>query len=278
MQEKHSPLAGIFSFAGQKKAAMTSSVLLAVISVFMGMVPYFAVSRLLGEVFDTTATLQSVLIWAALASAGFIFRIVFYGRATILSHQAAFEILKNVRSAITKKLSKVPMGYLQSRPSGEFKQSIVDVADKLEYPLAHSIPEFTSNLLAPIAISVYLFSIDWRMALAALSAFPIGFLMYMLMMVGRGTMYEKFAAANAHMNSTVVEYVNGIEVIKAFNQTASSMQRFEDAVTDFRDLTLKWYKHCWPFLSAFAVIMLSSIAVVLPLGALFYASGSLALG
>jgi ATP-binding cassette subfamily B protein len=278
MREKHSPIAGIFSFAGQKRGAMAGSALLAALSVFMGIVPYFAASRLLIEIFDSTGAPQSSLLWAGVASAGFILKIVFFGQATLLSHQAAYEILKNIRSAITMKLSKAPMGYLQSHPSGEFKQSIVDVVDKLEYPLAHFLPELTSNLLAPIAILVYLFTIDWRMALAALAAIPVGFLIYALMMVGRGTMYEKFTSANAHMNSTVVEYVNGIEVIKAFNQTASSMQRYEDSVTGFRDLTMKWYRHCWPFLSAFSVIMPSSIAVVLPLGALFYANGTLVLG
>lgn len=277
MQEKHSPLAGILSFAGQKKGAMTGSVLLAVCSVLLGLIPYIAVSRLLTEVFNTTATPQNILMWAAVSAAGFVLKIILYGRATVQSHQAAYEILKNIRSAISRKLSKVPMGYLQSRPSGEFKQSIVDVVDKLEYPLAHSLPELTSNLLAPVAISIYLFSVDWRMALAALSAIPVGFLVYALMMVGRGAMYEKFVAANAHMNATVVEYVNGIEVIKAFNQTASSMRRFEDAVTSFRDMTLKWYKHCWPFLSSYAVLMPASIAVVLPLGVVFYANGTLSL-
>ena len=279
MENKHSPLTGILEFAGQKKKAMSGSVLLAVFSVAAGLVPYYAVSRLLvGVIDDGNASWQFIVLWASIAALGYILKIMLYGRATLLSHKAAYEILKNIRSAIARKLTRTSMGYLQSKPSGEFKQLIVDEVEKLEYPLAHAIPEFTSNLLGPIVIAAYLFTIDWRIALLAMSSIPIGFLMYLLMMVGRGSMYENFVSANTHMNATVVEYINGIEVIKAFNQTASSMKRYENAVTDFRDLTVKWYKHCWPYLSSYAVIMPAGIVAVLPVGATLYAGGSLGLG
>lgn len=278
MEEKHSPLAGILEFAGLRKSAMTGSVLLAVFSVLAGLMPYYAVSRMLIGILDNGSSDQFILFWAGIAVVGYVLKIVLYGRATLLSHKAAFEILKNIRSAITGKLARASMGYLQSKPSGVFKQLIVDEVEKLEYPLAHAIPEFTSNLLGPVIIAVYLFTIDWRIALLALASIPLGFLIYMLMMVGRGTMYESFITANGHMNATVVEYVNGIEVIKAFNQTASSMKRYEDAVTSFRDLTVKWYKHCWPYLSGYSVIMPAGIAAVLPVGIVLYAGGSLGLG
>ncbi|QOR37038.1 ABC transporter ATP-binding protein [Clostridium sp. 'deep sea'] len=257
---------------------MIGSVLLAVLSVLFGLVPYYAVSKLLIGILDSSnKSLQFILLWVGIAIIGFILKIVLYGRATLLSHKAAFEILKNIRSAIAGKLARTSMGYLQSKPSGEFKQLIVDEVEKLEYPLAHAIPEFTSNLLGPIIIAAYLFTVDWRIALLALSSIPVGFLIYMLMMVGRGTMYENFIEANAHMNATVVEYINGIEVIKSFNQTASSMKRYENAVTNFHDLTVKWYKHCWPYLSGYAVVMPSGIAAALPVGTLLLARGSLGL-
>ncbi|MFV0414184.1 MAG: ABC transporter transmembrane domain-containing protein [Oscillospiraceae bacterium] len=224
MGKKHSPVAGILGFAGQKKKAMAGSVVLAVFSVLFGLLPYYAVSKLLVGFFDGGGVSpRFILLWAGIAVLGHLLKLVLYGRATLLSHKAAFEILKNIRSAIAKKLARSSMGYLQSKPSGEFKQLIVDEVEKLEYPLAHAIPEFTSNLLAPVVIAVYLFFVDWRLALLALCSIPLGFIVYMLMMAGRGTMYEKFTQANSHMNATVVEYVGGIEVIKAFNQTASSM-------------------------------------------------------
>lgn len=278
MTKKHNPLTGILEFAGQKKSSMTGSVLLAILSVLAGLVPYYAVSRLLIGIIDHRNTSSGfIVLWAGATTAGFIIKIVFYGQATLLSHKAAYEILKNIRRAIAIKLTRASMGYLQSKTSGEFKQLIVDEVEKLEYPLAHAIPEFTSNLLAPVIITVYLFTVDWRIALLALATIPLGFLIYILMMAGRGCMYENFTAANAHMNATVVEYIGGIEVIKAFNQTASSMKQYENSVTAFRDLTLKWYQHCWPYLSSYAVVMPAGIAAVLPVGIILYAGGSLSL-
>lgn len=279
MSKKHSSIAGILEFAGQKKNSMVGSVFFAICSVVAGIIPYYAVSRLLIGIFEgENVSTHFILLWAGVAFIGSVFKIVLYDKATLLSHKATFEILKNIRSAIALKLSRSSMGYLQSKSSGEFKQLIVDEVDKLEYPLAHTIPEFTSNLLAPIIIAIYLFTVDWRIALLALLTIPLGFLIYMLMMIGRGSLYENFIKANAHMNSTVVEYVNGIEVIKAFNQTASSMKGYEDSVVNFRDLTMKWYKHCWPYLSAYSVIMPAGITLVLPVGIALYAGNSLGLG
>lgn len=277
-KEKHNSLSGILEFAGQKKRAMLQSVFLAVLSVLAGILPYYAVSRLLIGVMDGGTANKAVFFWAVLSVSGCLIKIILYGKATLLSHKAAYEILKNIRTAIAEKLARTSMGYLQNKSLGAFKQLIVDGVEKLEYPLAHAIPEFTSNLLAPVLITAYLFTIDWRIALLALASIPLGFFIYLLMMAGRGTLYEDFNEANDQMNSTVVEYINGIEVIKAFNQTASSMKQYETSVANFRDLTIKWYKHCYPYLSGYAVLTPAGITAVLPVGVLLYADGSLSLG
>ena len=136
----------------------------------------------------------------------------------------------------------------------------------MEGPLAHAIPEMTASILVPIFVILYLLVIDWRMALAALVSAILGNLIYYGMMFGRGEVMKEYMMSNANMNATIVEYVNGMEVIKAFNQTASSMGRFQSAVLKVRDITTKWYKHCWPFMSISQAILPSSIAFVLPVG------------
>ena len=154
-----------------------------------------------------------------------------------------------------KKMSKVSMGTIQEKSSGEFKQLVIDDAERLEGPLAHAIPEMTASILVPIFVILYLLVIDWRMALAALVSAILGNLIYYGMMFGRGEVMKEYMMSNANMNATIVEYVNGMEVIKAFNQTASSMGRFQSAVLKVRDITTKWYKHCWPFMSISQAIL-----------------------
>ena len=100
---------------------------------------------------------------------------------------------------------------------------------------------------------------------------------YVDMLIGRGDMMTEYMAANANMNGTIVEYVNGMEVIKAFNQTASSMDRFKTSVLKVRDVTTKWYRHCWPFMSISQAVLPSSIAFVLPVGMALFSGGAVSL-
>ena len=169
------------------------------------------------------------------------------------------------------------MGTVQSKSSGEFKQLIMDDADRLEVPIAHAIPEMIASTLVPVLVILYLLLIDWRMALAALATGVIGNVIYYCMLIGRGEMMKEYMASNANMNATIVEYVNGMEVIKAFNQTASSMDRFQSSVLKVRDVTTKWYRHCWPFMSISQAVLPSSIAFVLPVGMALFSGGAVSL-
>ena len=131
-------------------------------------------------------------------------------------------MLSELRRAVADKLTRVSMGYLTDTPSGRLKTTMVERVEQMEVPLAHIIPEMTSNLLVPIAIVVYLFLLDWRMALVSLITIPIGMLCYMAQMKEYPKKYGAVVQASKHMSATTVEYIGGIEVIKAFNQSAAS--------------------------------------------------------
>ncbi len=272
-----SPARIILGFAAGQRGRMSASITLAVVSVAAGLVPFFAVAQLLTDVLAGSATWGRVLAWAGIAASGQIVRVVAYGAATVVSHRAAYDILAEIRARLTGKLARSPMGYVGSVPSGRFTQLIVDDVERLEYPLAHAIPEVISNLLAPLAIGVYLFVLDWRLGLAALVTLPLGFAVYALMMAGRGAMYREYVEATGRLNAEAVEYVAGIQVVKMFGRSEESLRGFGVTVARVRDLALAWYRHCWPYLSVFQVLTPASIALALPLGAWFYAGGSLSL-
>ncbi len=166
---------------------------------------------------------------------------------------------------------------MSARSSGAYKQLIIDDAERLEIPLAHIIPEVTAAIATPLFVLAYLVIIDWRMALAALASGILGLAVYYCMMFGRNKMMQDYLASNMHMNATIVEYVNGIEVVRAFGQSASRMERLKDAVLRVRDITTKWYAHCWPFMSAGQAIMPQTIVFVLPVGMALYAAGIVSL-
>lgn len=273
--KRESPYRGIFRFASAKKKQLSFSVILSVLSSVFGIVPYIAVAALLQSALEGNLTMERVVLLPVTALAGFFLKHWLYAKSTLCSHKAAYEIIKNIRTAIMGKMSKVSMGTVQSKSSGEFKQLVMDDADRLEIPIAHAIPEMIASTLAPILVILYLLFIDWRMALAALATGVIGNVIYYCMLIGRGDMMTEYMAAN--MNGTIVEYVNGMEVIKAFNQTASSMDRFKTSVLKVRDVTTKWYRHCWPFMSISQAVLPSSIAFVLPVGMALFSGGAVSL-
>ena len=275
--KRESPYRGIFRFASAKKKQLSFSVILSVLSSVFGIVPYIAVAALLQSALEGNLTMERVVLLPVTALAGFFLKHWLYAKSTLCSHKAAYEIIKNIRTAIMGKMSKVSMGTVQCKSSGEFKQLVMDDADRLEIPIAHAIPEMIASTLAPILVILYLLFIDWRMALAALATGVIGNVIYYCMLIGRGDMMTEYMAANANMNGTIVEYVNGMEVIKAFNQTASSMDRFKTSVLKVRDVTTKWYRHCWPFMSISQAVLPSSIAFVLPVGMALFSGGAVSL-
>ena len=275
--KRESPYKGIFRFASEKKQQLTFSVILSVLSSIFGIVPYIAVAVLLQSALEGRLTMEWAVLLPVIALCGFFLKHWLYAKSTLCSHKVAYEIIKNIRVTVMRKMSKVSMGTVQSKSSGEFKQLIMDDADRLEVPIAHAIPEMIASTLVPVLVILYLLLIDWRMALAALATGVIGNVIYYCMLIGRGEMMKEYMASNANMNATIVEYVNGMEVIKAFNQTASSIDRFQSSVLKVRDVTTKWYRHCWPFMSISQAVLPSSIAFVLPVGMALFSGGAVSL-
>ena len=272
MKKKESPLQGILKFAELEKGQLRFAVILSVLSAVFGILPYISVAMILSNSMSGRLTAKDAAVLTLAALAGYLAKEVLYAKSTMCSHKAAYEIIRNIRCKIMEKMARVSMGTVQQKSSGEYKQLIIDDAERLEYPLAHVIPEVTAAVLVPIFVLIYLLTIDWRMALAALVPSVLGMIVYYSMAFGRGEVMREYMESNAAMNGALVEYVNGMEVIKAFDQSDSPMDRLKSAILKVRDITLKWYRHCWPFMSAGEAIMPSAITFVLPAGILLFVS------
>jgi len=278
MEESNSQSAfsRLLEFAKPHRGRYAASVFLAIIGVAGGLVPYVAVSQIIICLLDgMKGELNVYLIWSGIAGGGLILKTVCMTWSTALSHEATFSVIGEVRTRMAEKLARVPMGYITETPSGQFKNTIVEKADSLETPLAHVLPEMTSNLLIPIGIIIYLFILDWRMALVSLVTLPIGFIFYMLMMKDYTEKYTGVVAAGKHMSSTMVEYINGIEVIKAFNQSAKSYVKFSDAVKNNGAMMLDWIRSTQVYSTIAQGVWPAVLLGILPAGCVFMANDSL---
>ncbi len=275
MNKQQGTFAKLLTFANDCKNKMILSVIFAVIGVLLGMLPYLCMAVLLTYFYNHTATLFSVLLWSLIAVVAQILKMYLTTVSSMKSHEAAFTILKNIRTKLTDKMEHVPMGVMLDTPSGEFKSLVVDTVDRIEKPLAHMIPEMTANILTPIVIFAAMFWVDWRLALAALIVVPVGFVVFIGQMIGYKEKSERFYQAEASMNNAIVEYVGGIEVIKAFNRSASSYGKFTQAVKYYRDSTLSWWRNCWIYSAIGVTILSSTLIAVLPYGAYLFMNANI---
>lgn len=269
------PFGRLVEFARPHKTGYIISVVLAVLGVAFGIVPYFATARMTIELLSGNRDLSFYMMWCLISSGGFVLKAILMGISTRASHEATFAVLSEARREIASKLTRVPMGYILNTPSGQLKNGMVERIEQLEVPLAHVIPEMTSNLLVPIAIIIYLFILDWRMALVSLITIPVGMMCYMGMMKEYPKKYGEVVKAGNHMSATTVEYIGGIEVIKAFNQADNSYQKFTDAVHANANLILDWMKDTQKYSAVMMSVWPAALISVLPVGCLFYMNGSL---
>ncbi|NFW67001.1 ABC transporter ATP-binding protein, partial [Staphylococcus aureus] len=196
----------------------------------------------------------------------YISQVCCFGASTMLSHITAYEILSEIRKKLARKLMHLPLGVVESKKIGELKNIFVDKVETIELPLAHMIPEVIGNLLLSAAIFLYIMLIDWRMACALLVTIPIALFAFNKLMSGFNETYAKQMQSNNYMNSAIVEYIEGIEVIKTFNQSQSSYKKYQDAVDNYKIHTLNWFKNTWGYMNLGASVLPSTFLGILPVG------------
>ena len=262
-------------FAGPHKGLYIKSIALAVAGVACGFLPYVAVANIATALIAGVTDIMFYLAWCALAAAGQVAKALLSGWSTTTSHKATFAVLSEVRRTLAAKLDRMPLGYVIETPSGKLKAPFVERTEQLEVPLAHVVPEMTANLLVPLGIIGVIFALDWRMGLAALITIPIGMLCYAVEMRDYPTKYGRVVAAKNHMGATIVEYISGIEVIKAFGRSASSYAKFTDAVRANSGLMMDWSRTTLPWTAVMMSVWPSVFLGVLPVGCLLFMDGSL---
>ncbi len=273
--KKKGTFASIFSFADECRGRMILSVIFAIVSVAGGLIPYLGVYKIILLFFEGTPTTGDILLWSGISAAGYVIKLLFHGISTSFSHISAYKILESIRLALSDKLMRAPLGTVLSQTAGNLKNVIVDRVETIELPLAHMIPEGISRLLLPICVFGYMLFMDWRIALAALACVPIGGAVYAIMMRNYSSQYDKYMKASNHVNSVIIEYTEGIQVIKAFNQSTGSYKKYTDAVKSFKDFTLDWFRSTWGLMNLGNAILPSTLLGVLPAGVLLYLGGAL---
>jgi ATP-binding cassette subfamily B protein IrtA len=265
----------IFQFAGEYKSAYIKSVFFAVIGVVFSLAPYILMGDMVKKLFSGERNFYVYLLEGMAMAALWILRVVFHTLSTNTSHRTTFKLISNVRILLIDKLSRLPLGTVQGMPSGGLKNIICERTDSMEPILAHVVPEFTANICAPIMLFIYILTIDWRMAFFSLATLPIAGIAMVWMFKDGSVRFQKTQMTTKVLNDTAVEYIGGIEVIKAFGKAESSYKRFADAAKENANSFIEWMKASIVPFSLSMTIAPATLLSVLPIGAIFTMNGSL---
>lgn len=273
-KKEQSVYARLWSWADGCHGGFYGAVFLAVLGVAGNMAAYIGIAKMI-EILLDGGGMEACIPWCFCLGAGYAGKAVFSTWSTSMSHTATYHTLRELRKKLLAKLSRVPMGTILDTPSGQYKTTIVDRVEGMEPTLAHLIPEMTSNILVPLAIIVYIFCLDVRMALASLVTIVIGLLVAAQSGKTYAVRWQGAVETGRRMANAIVEYVGGIQVVKAFSQSAGSYQKYSGAVKDNAQYYVDWMADNQKYMATMQSVTPAVLLPILPVGLLLWSGGSL---
>jgi ATP-binding cassette, subfamily B, bacterial IrtA/YbtP len=261
----------LVELSGKKKGWLLGSMLLSVLASAALFVPYVAAYRILTELAAHAANpsgidKEFIRYWGYVSLGAILLYGVLLFSSAMLSHIAAFNILYELRVALARKLARLPMGFFTRRTSGYIKKVMAEDVERIELFVAHHIPDVTSAVVFPVLILGYLFAADWRLALVVLGVFLAAVLLQaaMIWTPKMKARYEAYHATLGRMNSSIVEYVRGIQVVKVFGRSMEGFERLQQDILAFRDDTVTMARQFAPAYTGFLTLLSSTILFLIP--------------
>lgn len=268
----------VFEYAGSHKKTIHLASFIMLLSVIMGVVPFLFAYQIINPlILGQNLEFTRLVILLAGILICLVLQALLGGLALNMSHKAAYNTLFGLRTSLQKKMENLPLGAIEEKGTGAIKKMFVDDIGSLEVLLAHSLPEGIANLIVPVMVYIAMFFVDWRLALMSLASIPLSIVAMMIMYSAGMKKMGPYYMASGKMNNTIIEYVNGMEVVKVFNKQTESYQRFSKDVGDYRDYALAWYKTAWPWMALYSALLPCTIILTLPLGGYFAYMGYVSL-
>ncbi len=273
MKQK-SPISSVWELGRSGHKQIVLSIILAFLGVIARIVPFICASKIVVMLLSENKDINVYIPYLLTGIISYLLYTCLYTGALGISHKATFKILKEIREKALAKLPKLPLGTIIEMKSGKLKTTIVDQVESMETTLAHVFPEMTSNIGGFLAIWIYMFAVDWRLALIAMISIPLGLIFMITVMFGYGESYAKSVEVTSAMNDSLIEYTSGIEVIKAYNQGNESYATLKDRCIANAAFFYNWMDRCKGNIYCM-IIAPATMLTVLPFGWMFYRNGSL---
>lgn len=274
--KENNPISLLLKWAGRDKYYLYASMLLSLISGLSTMIPYYAVYKIMESVYTHRSTKEVLLQYGLITAAAIAVRFILFGLSGVLSHKGAYNALFKVRCMVVDHMAKVPLGRLDERNTGEMKTVLTEKIEKLELFLAHHLPDLIFYVSGPVAVFIYLCTVNWLLALVSLVPLFLAVFVMFRMFRGADQLMGKAYQALSGLNATIIEYIGGMKLIKAYNMGSLSFKRYADAIRDEHSVWVEMSRRMGPPYAAYVVIIECGLIMLVPLGGLMFLKGSLA--
>ncbi|MBE6014100.1 MAG: ABC transporter ATP-binding protein [Lachnospiraceae bacterium] len=264
----------IFEYTGEYKKYTLRAIVMLIGGLLFNIAQFFALYKMIEGALAGERALSFYLTWSGLFLVCGIIYVLLYVYGLVNSHESAYHTLRNLRISLQRKMENLPLGKISEIGVGSLKKVFIDDIDNLELMLAHALPEGFANASVPVIVFIAMFFVDWKLALLSLAALPLGMVAMMAMYKAGTSKMGEFYASARKMNDTIVEYINGMEVVKIFGRDGESYRRFAGDVISYRDFTLAWYKVCWPWMALYGSFLPCVALFALPVGGYLVYTGA----
>ena len=282
-KKKRSLTSWLVEFAEEKKSYYILSIIFAIAKVVCSMVPYIYMADIVkkvlelhqsGEVPKMDDFTKDIIMMAVF----WVLSKISHAISTTISHATSFVVLANIRRRLAEKLSRLPLGSVMADSSGTYKNIICERVDSIETTLAHIIPEVGAGILVPIVLIIYMLTINVKLTLLSMLCVPVGAVFFIFVMAASKNIYGDAITKTKALNDSAVEYINGIEVIKAFSKSGSSYEKFANAAKECASCYIEWMRKCNLWQNLALILMPFFLLGLLPFGAIEYMHGNVSGG
>ena len=275
MEKKENSIKLLLKWAGKDKRYLFLAVFCSFISGLCTMLPYYGIYRLLNAIYSNECTKAVILQNSVLITVAVIVRFTLFGCSGALSHKGAYNTLYKVRCMIVDHMAKVPLGMLSEHNTGTIKTVLNEDIEKLELFLAHHLPEFIYYICGPIAVFIYLCTVNVPLAFITLIPFVLALFVMGVMFSGMGKMMGEANQSLINLNAAIIEYISGMRQIKAYNMGSSSFRKYRSAIEDENKIWNQISKKMGPPYAAYVVITECGMLLMVPIGGYFFLKGSI---
>ena len=265
----------LLKLSGQHKIKLIVSAMFSIISTTLSAIPYLLVYSIILEIFNREISYNKIKSLVFIAILFIILGVVARILSGIFSHISAFNILYKIRIDLIEHMSKLNMGFFKKNMTGKLKKIINEDVEKLENFIAHQIPDLSSAFATPLIFLGIMFYFNWQLSLVLFIPIILGILAQSGMFKNYMGKVDHFYKLVAKLNSTIMEYINAMNVMKAFNLTAKSFKDYRDNTQEYADYWIELTELAVPYYSAFLCLVDTGLLFIIPIGGIMLLNGKI---